>query len=139
MHGYKVVDVQVRCTDGKYHSVDSSEMSFKMAGSLAFNEAMTKASPTVLEPISILTVIVPQRVAGRRDGRPELAPGTGPEHRRRCGWFRGDHRMVPEVELTRYAIDLRSMTGARGRFEAEHSHYDPLPSHLIEKLPKKGE
>src|SRR5918997_163022 len=64
VHGYPVVDVRVTCYDGKYHSVDSSEMSFKMAGSLAFREAMAKANPVLLEPVSLLEVIVPDSMQG---------------------------------------------------------------------------
>ena len=126
--GYPVVDVKVTCFDGKYHPVDSSEMSFKMAGSLGFKEAMAKAGPVLLEPVSLLEVTVPGRLPGRRHGRPQLPPGPGPGHRD------GQRRrvsvvvaMVPTSEILRYAIDLRSLTGGRGRFSVEHDHYDPLP------------
>jgi elongation factor G len=134
VYGYPVVDVQVECYDGKYHSVDSSEMSFKMAGSLGFKEAMAKAGPILLEPISELVVTAPEASQGdimgdlnAKRGRIQGASSVG----------NGEVEivaMVPTSEVLRYAIDLRSMTGGRGRFEVTHSHYDPVPSHLVDKL-----
>ncbi|MBA3303184.1 MAG: elongation factor G [Acidimicrobiia bacterium] len=132
--GYPVVDIRVICDDGKYHSVDSSEMSFKMAGSLGFREAVAKASPVVLEPISLLEVWVPETqqgdVMGDLNARRGRVQGTEPdgEHTQRIT------AMVPTSELLRYAIDLRSLTGGRGRFSAHHDHYDPVPAHLVERL-----
>jgi elongation factor G len=130
VHGWPVVDVQVTLVDGKYHSVDSSEMSFKMAGSLAFREAMEKTGPILLEPISRLEVYVPSTfqgdVMGDLNGRRGRVQGTEAGND-------GESivtALVPTSEILRYAIDLRSMTGGRGRFHAEHDHYDPLPSHL---------
>jgi elongation factor G len=133
VHGFPVVDVRVECFDGKYHPVDSSEMSFKMAGSLGFKEAMGKAGVVVLEPISVLRVTVPAEyqgdVMGDINSRRGRVQGTEPV---------GDGEqevtaLVPTSEILRYAIDLRSMTGGRGRFIAEHSHYDVLPGHLVDK------
>ncbi len=92
VHGYPVVDVQVTCFDGKYHPVDSSEMSFKMAGSLAFKEAMAKAGPVLLEPISLHRGHRARHHAGRRPRRPQLAPGPGPGHRHRRRRPAADHR-----------------------------------------------
>jgi elongation factor G len=135
VHGWPVVDVQVTLFDGKFHSVDSSEMSFKMAGSLAFREAMEKAGPILLEPISRLEVFVPAAyqgdVMGDLNGRRGRVQGTEA----------GDDEsiitaLVPTSEILRYAIDLRSMTGGRGRFHAEHDHYDPLPQHLWASVTK---
>jgi elongation factor G len=132
--GYPVVDVQVSCLDGKYHSVDSSEMSFKMAGRLGFRAAIAKASPVLLEPISQLTVTVPSELQGdvlgdlnARRGRVQgtEAAGVG-EH--------DIHALVPTAELLRYAIDLRSLTGGRGRFAVEPAHYDQLPAHLVDQV-----
>jgi elongation factor G len=132
--GYPVVDVQVSCLDGKYHSVDSSEMSFKMAGRLGFQAAIAKASPVLLEPISQLTVTVPSELQGdvlgdlnARRGRVQgtEAAGIG-EH--------DIHALVPTAELLRYAIDLRSLTGGRGRFTVEPAHYDQLPAHLVDHV-----
>ncbi len=139
IYGYPVVDVRVTLYDGKYHSVDSSEMSFKMAGSLGFKEAMAKAGPTLLEPISLLEVIVPIQFQGdvmgdlnSRRGRVQGTEAVGNGEQMITA-------MVPTSEILRYSIDLRSMTGGRGRFNVAHDHYDPLPSHLVDKVVGKNE
>jgi elongation factor G len=132
--GFPVVDVKVTCYDGKYHPVDSSEMSFKMAGSLGFREAAAKARPVLLEPISELVITVPEAYQGdvmgdlnSKRGRIQgtAAVGNGEQE---------ISAMVPTSEVIRYAIDLRSLTGGRGRFTATHSHYDPAPPNLAEKI-----
>ena len=137
--GYPVVDVKVTVHDGKYHSVDSSEMSFKMAGSIGFNEAMAKAAPVLLEPISLLEVTVPAAyqgdVMGDLNARRGRVPGTDAGND-------GEQiivAMVPTSEIQRYAIDLRSLTGGRGRFTVSHDHYDLLPQHLYDKVARKAE
>jgi elongation factor G len=134
LHGYPVVDVRVTCDDGKYHSVDSSEMSFKMAGSLGFKEALGKAEPVLLEPVSLLEVIVPEHlqgdVMGDLNARRGRVQGTEPVD----GAYQRITALVPTSELLRYAIDLRSLTGGRGRFTATHDHYDPVPTHLVDRL-----
>ena len=126
-HGYPVVDLRATVYDGKHHSVDSSEMSFKMAGRLAFNAAMSEARPVVLEPVSAVDVRVPGEclgdVIGDLSSRRAIVQGTdtgnyGIQHVR---------ALVPESELVRYAIDLRSITGGRGAFTATHDHYAVLP------------
>ena len=125
--GFPVVDVRVTCLDGRYHPVDSSEVSFKMAGRLAFRAALAEASPVVLEPISALEVTVPVDVQG---------DVMGDLHARRArvlGTEVGDQgeqvilAQAPTAELRSYAVDLRSRTHGRGRFAARHDHYDPLP------------
>jgi elongation factor G len=133
-HGWPVVDVRVTCYDGKYHSVDSSEMSFKMAGAIGFREAMGKSSPILLEPISKIEVNVPTAyqgdVMGDLNGRRGRVQGTE-------NGSDGESivtALVPTSEILRYAIDLRSMTGGRGRFHAEHDHYDPLPHNLWDQV-----
>jgi elongation factor G len=135
--GYPVVDVTVMCVDGKYHPVDSSEMSFKMAGSLGFKEALAKAGPVILEPISWLEVTVPVASQGdvmgdlnSRRGRVQGTEGTesGEQVIR---------ALVPTSELLRYAIDLRSITGGWGRFRTGHDHYDLLPQNFYDKVAKK--
>jgi elongation factor G len=134
LHGFPIVDIKVTLYDGKYHSVDSSEMSFKMAGSLALQEAMAKASPVILEPISLIEVTVPTSLQG--DVMGDLNSRRG----RVQGTDQGDAGMsiitahVPTSEILRYAIDLRSLTGGRGRFITEHDHYDVLPQHLYDKV-----
>jgi elongation factor G len=134
--GHPVVYVKVTLVDGKYHSVDSSEMSFKMAGSLGFQEAMAKAEPVILEPVSHLEVTVPAAYQG--DVMGDLNARRGRVHGTESG-NDGEQiviAMVPTSEISRYAIDLRSMTGGRGRFTARHDHYDVLPSHLYDKVAK---
>jgi elongation factor G len=133
IYGFPVVDVRVECFDGKYHSVDSSEMSFKMAGSVGFKDAMAKAGVVVLEPISLIRVVVPAAYQGdvmgdinSRRGRVQGTDAVGNGEQEITA-------LVPTSEIMRYAIDLRSMTGGRGRFSSEHDHYDVLPSHLIDK------
>ncbi len=133
-HGFPVVDVRVTLTDGRYHPVDSSEMSFRMAGSLAFRDALAKAAPVVLEPVSVLTVIVPLAfqgdVMGDLNARRGRVQGTEMDEHGNSVII----ALVPEAELLRYAIDLRSMTGGRGRFSLHHDHHDVLPAHLVTKL-----
>jgi elongation factor G len=134
VHGFPVVDVQVTVFDGKYHSVDSSEMSFKMAGSIGFKEAMAQAAPILLEPISEIVVTAPDVTQGdvmgdlnAKRGRIQGSSAAG----------NGEFEIVafvPTSEVLRYAIDLRSLTGGRGRFTVSHSHYDPVPSHLVDKV-----
>lgn len=134
IHGYPVVDVRATCFDGKFHAVDSDEMSFKMAGRLAFREAMANAGPVVLEPISRIEVTVPADQLG--DVMGDLNARRG----RVQGSESGNDgeaivvALVPTSEILRYAIDLRSMTGGRGRFTETHDHYDLLPDHLVAAL-----
>ncbi len=132
--GYPVVDVQATVFDGKYHAVDSSEMSFRMAGSIGFREAMAKASPVLLEPVSMLEVTVPAAhqgdVMGDLNSRRGRVQGTDTGND-------GEQivtALVPTAEILRYAIELRSLTGGRGRFTAHHDHYDLLPQHLYSKV-----
>jgi elongation factor G len=136
VHGYPVVDVQVTCYDGKFHSVDSSEMSFKMAGSLAFKEAMVKAGPVVLEPISRIEVTVPASMQGDIMGDLNSRRGRVQGTDTLDGGFQQITALVPTSEIQRYAVDLRSLTGGRGRFRVEHDHYDVLPPNLVDKLVK---
>ncbi len=134
VHGYPVVDVKVTCYDGKFHSVDSSEMSFKMAGSLAFKEAMAKAGPILLEPISELVVTAPESFQGDLMGDLNAKRGRIQGSSSVGGGEVEVVAAVPTSEILRYAIDLRSITGGRGRFTVTHSHYDPVPAHLVDKL-----
>jgi elongation factor G len=133
-YGWPVVDVRVTCFDGKYHSVDSSEMSFKMAGSIGFREAMEKAGPILLEPISHIEITVPNAyqgdVMGDLNGRRGRVQGTETA----SGSESIITAFVPTSEILRYAIDLRSLTGGRGRFHAEHDHYDPLPQQFSDHV-----
>ena len=136
VYGFPVVDIQAACYDGKFHPVDSSEMSFKMAGSLAFREAMAKADPVVLEPISRLEVTVPAamqgEVLGDLNSRRGRVQGTDTAE----GGRQVITALVPTSEIQRYAVDLRSITGGRGRFRTEHDHYDVMPVNLAERMTK---
>ncbi len=132
--GFPVVDVQVTCYDGKFHAVDSDEMSFRMAGRAGFREACTRAEPALLEPISRVEVIVPLAAQGdvlgdlnSRRGRVQGTEAAGDGEQLIVA-------LVPRAELLRYAIDLRSLSGGRGRFTAEHDHYDTVPAHLTDRL-----
>ena len=136
VHGYPVVDVQVSCYDGKFHPVDSSEMSFKMAGALAFREAMGKAGPVVLEPISLLEVTVPAAMQGDVLGDVNSRRGRVQGTDTVDGGAQKITALVPTAEIQRYAVDLRSLTGGRGRFHAGHDHYDVMPANLVERMVK---
>jgi elongation factor G len=132
--GFPVVDVKVTCFDGKHHAVDSSEMAFKTAAAMGMREALQKAGPMLLEPITELVIVVPEAnqgdVLGDLNSKRGRIQGTAPVGN-------GEVEVVataPTSEVLRYAIDLRSMTGGRGRFTAKFSHYDPVPSHLVEKI-----
>ncbi|MCU4184875.1 elongation factor G [Acidiferrimicrobium sp. IK] len=134
VHGHPVVDVRVTCLDGKYHPVDSSEMSFKMAGAMAFREALEKAGAVVLEPVSMVEVTVPDALLG------EVMGDLNTRRGRVQGSVPGSDGQtvvtatVPAAELTRYAVDLRSLSGGRASFTASHDHYDRLPAHLWERV-----
>ncbi len=136
VYGYPVVDVEVACYDGKFHSVDSSEMSFKMAGSLAFKEAMAKAAPVLLEPISRISITVPASMQGDVLGDLNSRRGRVQGTDTLDGGEQCITALVPTAEIQRYAIDLRSLTGGRGRFHAEHDHYDSVPANLVDRLVK---
>lgn len=137
--GYPVVDVRVYCVDGKYHSVDSSEMSFKMAGRLGFRAAMADAHPVLLEPMSKVYVTVPSvyqgDVMGDLSSRRGQVQGTEAEP----GGLQRITALVPTSEILRYAIDLRSITQGWGTFTAEHDHYEELPSHMVDQVRQEME
>ncbi len=131
--GYPVLDVKVTLYDGSYHEVDSSEMAFKIAGSMAFKEGMKKGNPVLLEPIMKVEVVVPEEYMGdvmgdinSRRGRVE-----GMESRSGAQVIRG---YVPLAEMFGYATDLRSKTQGRGTYTMQFSHYEPAPSSVAEKV-----
>jgi len=132
--GFPVVDLRVVCFDGKYHPVDSSEMSFKMAGSLALKEALGKASPVILEPISRLEVVVPAELQGEVIGDLNSRRGRVQGTDTLADGEQLVEALVPTAELGHYAVDLRSITGGSGRFRAGHDHYEALPPHLYGKV-----
>ncbi len=131
--GYPVVDVKVTLFDGSYHEVDSSEMAFKIAGSMAFKEAMRKADPTLLEPIMKVCVIVPDEYMGDVIGDINSRRGQIQGYEMRSGAQQID-AFVPLAEMFGYATDLRSRTQGRGQYTMEPSHYVELPKNIRDKI-----
>jgi elongation factor G len=131
--GYEVVDVKVTLFDGTYHTVDSDELSFKLAGSMAFKKGFLQAKPMILEPISEIEVTIPEDymgdvmgdISGRR-GKILGMESNGP--------FQTIKANVPMSELYKYSTILRSMTQGRGIFKSKFSHYDEAPREVVEKL-----
>ena len=131
--GYPVVDVKVTLFDGSYHEVDSSEMAFKIAGSMAFKEAMRKADPTLLEPIMKVCVIVPDEYMGDVIGDLNSRRGQIQGFEARSGAQQID-AFVPLAEMFGYATDLRSCTQGRGQYTMEPAHYIEIPKNIQEKI-----
>ncbi len=134
--GYPVVDVKVTLYDGSYHEVDSSEMAFKIAGSMAFKEAMRKADPVLIEPIMKVVVTVPEEymgdVIGDINSRRGLMQGM-----EAISGGQQIHAFVPLSEMFGYATDLRSKTQGRGQYVMEPSHYTELPKSVAEAIISK--
>ena len=137
IYGFPVVDIAVTVDDGKAHSVDSNEVSFKMAAALAIKAALADAGPIVLEPISRLEVTIPDDCQG------DIMGDLSSRRARIVGTDTGDVEgyqtvvaTVPTAEITRYAVDLRAITGGRGSFIATYDHYDTLPDHLVSSIAK---
>ena len=131
--GYPVVDVKVTLYDGSYHEVDSSEMAFKIAGSMAFKEACQKADPTLLEPIMKVCVIVPEEYMGDVIGDLNSRRGQIQGFEARTGAQQID-AFVPLSEMFGYATDLRSRTQGRGQYTMEPSHYVEIPKSIRDKI-----
>ena len=131
--GYPVVDVKVTLYDGSYHEVDSSEMAFKIAGSMAFKEACRKADPTLLEPIMKVSVIVPDEYMGDVIGDLNSRRGQIIQLEARPGAQQID-AYVPLAEMFGYATDLRSRTQGRGQYTMEPSHYVEIPKNMRDKI-----
>jgi elongation factor G len=131
--GYPLRDVRVTLYDGSFHSVDSSEMAFKIAGSMAFKKAAEQAQPTLLEPIMQASVVVPEDavgdVIGDLNGRRGRPLGMEPK-----GSMTEIKAEVPMAELLTYAPDLRSITGGRGEYTMEFLRYEEVPAHLAQKV-----
>jgi elongation factor G len=132
--GNPMVDIRCTLVDGKFHTVDSSDMAFQIAGSLALKEAAEQAGVVLLEPIVELTVVVPESYTGdimgdlnsKRAKIQGMEPAGAGKQRVKA--------LVPQAEVARYAIELRSMTGGRGAFAMRFSHYEEVPTHLAEKI-----
>jgi elongation factor G len=131
--GYNVVDVKVTLYDGSYHEVDSSEMAFKIAGSMAFKDAMKKADPVLTEPIMQVDVLVPEDYMGDVIGDLNSRRGqiSGMEPR---GAVQAISAKVPLSEMFGYATDLRSRTQGRGQYTMQRSHYAEVPKSISEKI-----
>jgi elongation factor G len=131
--GYPVVDFKVALYDGSFHTVDSSEMAFKVAGSMAFKKAMEVCKPVLLEPIVNLKVTVPDEnmgdVIGDLNSRRGKVVGVEPKANSQI-----IRAVVPMSEVLAYSNDLKSMTSDRGMFSTEFSHYEEMPSHLSQKV-----
>ncbi len=132
--GFPVVDVRAVCVDGKTHAVDSSEMSFKMAGALALRQALDEVGAVVLEPVSELAVQVPPQHQG--DVLGDLSARRGQVLGTELDGADGVsiHALVPTAEIQQYAVELRSMTGGAGTFELAHHGYQPLPDALVAQV-----
>ena len=132
--GYPVVDLKATLVDGKYHPVDSSGVSFEIAGSHALSDGIRQANPTLLEPVMLARITVPESdtgdIMGDLNGKRARILGMVPN---------GDgtttvEAEVPQVEMLRYATDLRSQTQGRGTFTIDFHHYDEVPRHLVEQV-----
>ena len=138
MASYPVVDVEAKVVDGKYHPVDSNELSFKLAARSAFREAMKLAGPTLLEPIANLTVFVEEKYLG--DVMSDLSGKRGKIlGQDSSGGIAEIRAEVPQAELLRYSIDLRSITSGTGSFAAEFSHYAPISGRIADEVIKARE
>jgi len=131
--GYPVVDCKVTLYDGSFHEVDSSEMAFKIAGSMAFKEAMRKADPVILEPIMKVAVIVPDEYMGDVIGDLNARRGQIQGMEARSG-TQQINAFVPLSEMFGYATDMRSKTQGRGQYTMEPSHYIEVPKSIAEKI-----
>ncbi len=131
--GYPVVDLRVTLYDGSFHTVDSSDLAFKIAGSLGFKKAFGDGSPTILEPIMEVTVRVPAdymgAVTGDLSGKRGRVMGVEP-----TGIFQEVKALVPQAEIFRFSSDLRSMTGGKGSFTVRFSHYEEAPPDVAKKV-----
>jgi len=137
--GYTVVDVKITLYDGSFHSVDSSEMAFKIAGSLAFKKGVLQANPVLLEPIMNIEVVVPEEYMGDIIGDLNSKRGkiSGVDSMNSNQKIKAQ---VPMAEILSYSSNLTSMTGGRGAFTMEFSHYEEVPGHISEVIIKeKGE
>jgi len=131
--GYPVKDVRVRLFDGTYHSVDSNEMAFKMAGALAMRQALEQASPVLLEPVMQVTISAPEDSVGDVIGDLNSRRGH-PLGMEPVGGMTEVRAEVPMAEMLSYAPDLRSITGGQGEFTMELARYEEVPAHLADKV-----
>ncbi len=134
LSGNPMVDIKVTLVDGKFHSVDSSDMAFQIAGSLALKEVVEQAGVALLEPIVQMSVTVPDSFTGDIMGDLNAKRGKIQGMDQLGGGKQVINALVPQGEVARYVIDLRSMTGGRGAFSMAFSHYEEMPQHLAQKV-----
>jgi len=135
--GYPVTNLKATLYDGSYHSVDSSEMAFKMAARLAFRKGLEAARPVLLEPIVDVEIEVPETymgdIIGDMNSKRGRVMGMEPSGRKQI-----IKAQVPQAEMARYTIDLKSMTQGRGKFRMEFSRYEEVPNQIAEKIIEKA-
>ncbi len=134
--GYPVVDLKVTLIDGSYHEVDSSEMAFKIAGSMAFKEGVQKGGPVLLEPMMKVEVVVPEEYLGDIIGQVNGRRGNVLGMEMRQGNAQAVRAMVPLAEMFGYATELRSATQGRGNFSMEFDHYKPVSASVMQEMLK---
>ena len=134
LSGNPMVDLKVTLVDGKFHPVDSSDMAFQIAGSMALKEAVEEAGVALLEPIVDLEVTVPEAYTGDIMGDLNAKRGKIAGMEQLGGGKQRIRAQVPQAEVARYVIDLRSMTGGRGAYTATFAHYEEMPQHLAQKV-----
>ena len=132
--GYQTVDLRVTLTDGSYHTVDSSEMAFKIAGSMAIKKAVQEAKPALLEPLMKTEITIPEEslgaVIGDLNSKRGKVQGVEPQ----AGGNQKINALVPMAEMLTYANQLHGLTSGRGLYSMEFSHYEEVPSHLAQKI-----
>ncbi|MCK4240278.1 MAG: elongation factor G [Candidatus Atribacteria bacterium] len=132
--GYPTIDMKATVYDGSYHPVDSSEMAFKVAGSMAFKKGAAEANPVLLEPIMDVEVIVPKDYMGDIIGDLNSKRGKIMGMEESSTGKQGIKAKVPQAEIFKYAIDLRSITQGRGTFSVKFSHYEEVPANIIQEI-----
>ena len=137
--GYQMVDFKATCYDGSFHSVDSSDMAFQMAGRLAFRAAAANAGPVLLEPVMDMEIIVPEEFMGDVIGDINVKRGKVGGMEPLGGGRQRINAQVPQAEILRYCIDLRSIARGRGRFSAKFSHYEEVPAHAAQQVIAEAE
>ncbi|MDP2157022.1 MAG: elongation factor G [Nitrospirota bacterium] len=132
--GYQTVDLRVTLTDGSYHTVDSSEMAFKIAGSMALKKAVQEAKPVLLEPMMKIEITIPEESLGAIIGDLNSKRGKVQGVEPQAGANQKINALVPMAEMLTYANQLHGLTSGRGLYSMEFSHYDEVPSHLAQKI-----
>lgn len=137
--GHTVVDIKATCYDGSFHTVDSSDMAFQLAGIIGFQAAAAKANPVLLEPVMELEIIVPEEYMGDIIGDLNTKRGRVSGMEPIGGGRQRIKAQVPQAEVLRYSIDLRSIARGRGRFSAKFSHYEEVPAHVAQQVIAEAE